>query len=173
MKKVWLLLAAFVLCVQPIVTNAASGTIRVLLPEEVQGAVVQYAKIAEWEEFQEKELVQWLQEDVEYDNSLQVGNNTSVNLTDLEDGIYRVRVSGDETYQFSDAIVSVPTWDEEQKCMQHQITVNPKYSRVTVTPQTGDSSKGVIYIIVGTISLIIIVIMTCNRRFVCGRMCHM
>lgn len=144
--------------------------IQVSLPQDVEGAVVQYAKIAECEEYTETELARWLEDEVKFAESVETNGMELIRITDLEEGIYRIRILGDETYRFSDAIVSIPTWDEEGQYMSYDVMVSPKYSKMTSTPDTGDESEVGISLFFVAISFIIVMIISCHNRWRCGRM---
>ena len=170
MKRMWLFIIALIICICPTQVYATSGSIQVSLPEDANSAVVHYAKIAECEQFQEKELAKWLEDDVEFSDEIKIDEKGFAQISGLEEGVYRIRVSGDEMYQFSDAIISLPTWDDERECMLYDVEVNPKYVKMTNAPDTGDESKGMVYLFFGVISFIIVIIISCHKRFKCGRM---
>lgn len=157
---------------------AASGSIRVLLPQDADEAVLHYVKIAECDEIGQKEVTEWLQEDVEYTEAVQTDGGGSVCVSDLEEGVYRLRLSGTPEYVFSESLISIPMWSEEEHCMLYDVTVSPKYTSITrtpetendITPDTGDDNKGMVYLFFGVISFIIIAIISCHNRFKCGRM---
>ena len=169
MKRMFLFTIMLILCMCPSWVHAASGSIQVSLPQDAKETVVQYVKIAECEEIQEKELAGWLEKDVEYTGETKADSNGTARIPGVEEGIYRIHVSGNKMYQFSDALVSIPIWDEEEKKVLYDVTVSPKYLKMTSAPDTGDESKGMVYLFFGVISFIIVII-SCHKRFKCGRM---
>ncbi len=161
------------------------GYIEVVLPEGAQGITLSYAKVAELEELNEASATKLLQEGIEYEESITVRDKNTVQITDLEEGVYQIQAFADAEYEFMPSLVSVPFWNEEEKEMQYHLTVIPKYTRhvevqeivpttiVETSPKTRDAANTEIYSIFGVISFIIVMIISCHNRFKCGRMSHM
>lgn len=146
------------------------GYIEVHLPKEAEDLSLRYVKVAE---LQEAEEVYLPEKDVEYAHGVTVEEGNIGRITDLEKGVYQIQAFTDSGYEFMPSVVSVPLWDEEEKEMQYEITVIPKYTVLPQAPDTGDGSKGMLYGLFGMISLIIVVIISCHNRLKCGRMSHM
>ena len=157
------------------------GSIKIVLPQEAKGLTLGYAKIAETA----GEGEDLLRENMEYTQRITVGNKNTVELTDLEEGVYQMQIFAEEEYEFMPSVVSIPMWDENKEEMQYEFTVIPKYIYhepeeeihteipFSSPPETGDGSHGSIYGLFGIISFIIILIISCHKRFRCGRMTHM
>lgn len=152
--------------------------IEVTMPENMEDVVLYYEKVAERDNFKEEDAKELLQQNVTYNHSINVGNEDCVKLVDLEDGIYQIYISGDEEYEFMPMLVSMPAWNEEKEQILYEVTVTPKYTK-TIThtevpvfdsPKTGDFSNSTIFGAFGMISFIIVVIMSCHKRFKCARM---
>ena len=127
-----------------------------------------------------------LQHNTDYENSIKVENEDSVKLVDLEDGIYQIFVSGDEDYEFAPMLVSMPAWTtENEEQLLYEMRIEPKYTKldkqepeqttfsempIVDPPKTGDSANSMLFGMVGVISFIIVVIMSCHNRFDCARM---
>ena len=142
------------------------GCIEVLLPKEAENLTLHYVKVEDEQTEQN-----------EYQQTVSVGAGNIGTITELEAGLYKIQVEGDSEYEFMPSVVSVPLWDEQEKEMQYDITVIPKYTHHVevqeTAPLTGDKSFGEGYGLLGCISLIIIIIISCHNRFKCGRMSHM
>lgn len=178
MKKYLPIITLLLVCICTAKVYAASGSIQVSLPQEAE-ATVYYAKVAEWEELDENLANEFLEskKEISWDGSLQANQEGEVKIENLPEGVYQLQVSGENGYEFSRALVSIPMWDEEQKIMNYHLTVIPKYTyhppeiEVKNTPlDTGDASKTGIYVGIMGISLIIVAIMSCHNRFKCARM---
>ena len=133
------------------VSAAETGSIRVELPKELSGATV--CCLAE----EEEEL------------AIQADEQGVAVLSNLQAGEYRIQVLETNGYEFTEAQVRVPMWDEVEKKMSYDITVIPKYSRVTVTtspsPQTGDRQPVLMYALMGGSSLALLGIwFHCRKR---------
>ena len=140
------------------------GNIEVQLPKEAKEITLQYSKV---------EGAKQPDRNMEYEYVVTVDEQNIGKLTDLDVGTYQIQAFADGGYEFMPSIVSVPMWNEEEKEMQYDITVLPKYSVHTQPPITGDKGSGMIYGILGTLSMIIVVIISCHNRLKCGRMSHM
>lgn len=186
MKKWILIFAVLIGCFSQIHTLAANGSIKIEVPEEAGKITVSYVKIADWENAEQKEFEEIPNEDVEYENTLEFETGETILLMDLEEGIYQIQIQGNEEFEFSPVIVSVPLWNEEEKQMEYEIQAEPKYIRSIpepepepetpktdkpeeASPKTGDYETAGIYGIFGMFSLLI-VIMSCHNRFKCARM---
>lgn len=148
------LLMVLVIGAQMHTVYAAQGTIRITLPDDMKEKVVHYSC-----EGSEEETVSFASEE-------------QVILNELEPGTYKIRVEDTETYTFSESKITLPMWDEEEKKMDYDVEVKPKYQRKELAPETGDMQKGMKFIIIGGISLIFVLIMSCHNRIDCGRMSH-
>ena len=160
--------------------------IEVKLPQEAQGLKLYYKKIAERETFDIADAEEILQQDILYDNCIEVSGEEGVQLNDVEDGIYQIYISGDAEYEFVPMLVSMPAWENESaEELTYEVSVTPKYTKLekpepeqitlietpsTPSPKTGDATQSVIFGVFGIISFIIVVIMTCHNRFKCARM---
>ena len=142
------------------------GYIEVHLPEEAENLTLRYVKL---EALSETE--------VEYENTVTVDEQNIGRITGLETGLYQIQAFADSGYEFMPSVVSVPLWNEEEKEMQYNITVIPKYTRhievQASAPKTGDDGSGAVYGLFGIISFIIIIIISCHKRLKCGKMSHM
>ncbi len=161
-------------------------TIEVMLPEGAQNLTLYYKKVAEREDFNVEDAEEILGQDIRYDNCVEVGEEEVFQLADVEDGIYQIYLSGDEEYEFVPMLVSMPAWENESaKELSYEVSVTPKYTKLekpepeqitlietpsTPSPKTGDATQSVMFGMFGTISFIIVVIMTCHNRFKCARM---
>ena len=161
-------------------------TIEVMLPEGAQGLTLYYKKIAERENFNVENAEEILGQDIIYEHCVEVGGEELAQLTDVEDGIYQIYLSGDEEYAFVPMLVSMPAWENESaKELTYEVRVTPKYTKlereepeqitlidppVSPSPKTGDGAFGGVFGVLGAISFIIVVIMTCHNRFKCARM---
>ena len=160
MKKLLPIFVGLLMCLCPLSVFAASGTIRVQLPQNMSGGVVTYSK-----EGGEKQTVI-------------VDENGNAKIENLEEGIYQIDIEETSDYVFTSALVSIPMWSEEEHRMLYDVTVIPKYIRKievdktenVEAPSTGDKTKNNTYLILGLISLIILVIMSCHNRFNCDTM---
>lgn len=141
------------------------GYIEVDLPAEAENLTLHYVKLADDQEVKE------------YEQAVPVTEGNVAVISELENGLYQIQAFGDSEYEFMPSVVSVPMWNEQEKEMQYDITVIPKYTHhmqvQEIAPQTGDESLGAGYSLLGFISLIIIVIISCHNPFKCGRMSHM
>jgi len=99
------------------------GSIKIVLPQEAKGLTLGYAKIAETA----GEGEDLLRENMEYTQRITVGNKNTVELTDLEEGVYQMQIFAEEEYEFMPSVVSIPMWDENKEEMQYEFTVIPKY----------------------------------------------
>ncbi len=105
------------------------------------------------------------------DKKVMTDKNGKVIISDLEVGVYLLRVSDYAEYEnVAPTLISIPTWNEEQGSMDFDVTVIPKHSPIVKdTPvekvQTGDRSLYMLYAVlfVGSIGLIFVV--GCNKRY--------
>ena len=151
-KKALLMLVCILIGWWPMTSFAAEGNVQINLPEGMEGETLKYGKEGETKQ----EIV--------------VGKENVVNIKNLKKGTYEIEFPETENYVFSSVLFQMPTWDEEEKTMNYDITVNPKYSLKEKAPNTGDENKEIKYICFAIISLIIVVIMSCHNHFKCGRM---
>lgn len=140
------------------------GSIEVHLPKEAENVTLQYVKVENGKQ---------PDDNAEHKYIVSVDERNIGKITDLDVGTYQIQAFADEGYEFMPSLISVPMWNEEEKEMQYDITVLPKYSVHTQAPVTGDGASGGIYGILGAFSLIIIAIISCHNRLKCGRMSHM
>lgn len=129
-----LLIITFFVCICPMSARAAEGTIRMKLPKEMEGAQVFYQK-----------------DDVE--GSVVVEEDGNVVISQLPVGEYRIRISDTEEYEFQPIELHVPTWSVEEERMLYDITVEPKFSKKVIAPQTGDKSSPILYVALGGVCL--------------------
>ncbi len=177
MKKYLPIIMLALVCICSMDVSAMSGSIQITVPQEAQGCVVSYAKIAEREELEESRVSEWMEMNINPEGRTQIDEEGKATIEDLSEGIYQLQIEGANGYEFTRALVSIPVWDEEQKAMSYEISVFPKYTykppetaREIMVPITGDDSRNVIYIATGIISFIIVVIISCHNRFKCARM---
>lgn len=105
------------------------------------------------------------------DNRVMTDKDGKAIISDLEVGVYLLRVSDYAEYEnVVPVLISIPTWNEEQGSMDFDVTVIPKHSPIVKdTPsekvQTGDRSLDMLYIVlfVGSVGLIFVV--GCNKRY--------
>lgn len=161
-------------------------TIEVMLPEGAKNLTLYYKKVAERENFDVEDAEEILGQDIIYDNCVEVGEKEVSQLADVEDGIYQIYLSGDEEYEFVPMLVSMPSWESESADeLSYEVRITPKYTKIeqpepeqitlidppmTPSPKTGDGTFGGMFGVLGAISFIIVVIMTCHNRFKCARM---
>ncbi len=138
---------ALVVCCCSLPVFAAEGTIRIELPREMEGKTVHYQSAEE-----EQEVL--------------VGAEGITVISDLKPGDYKIRIPSTKELEFQDVELRVPSWSEEEKKMSYDITVQPKYQRNVVVPQTGDNTPIALYIGIGCISFVGLVasIGTARRR---------
>lgn len=160
--------------------------IEVVLPEGAENLTLYYEKVAEREGFDITDAEKILMQDIEYNHYVKAGQKERVQLADLEDGIYRIDVSGDEEYEFVPMLVSMPAWTtENEEELLYEVSITPKYTKFALpepeqttltetpimdSPKTGDFHQGATFGVLGIISFIIVVIMSCHNRFKCARM---
>jgi len=134
--------------------SAAEGSIRIEVPKKLEKVTVCYSKDGE----EEKQRI--------------FENGEDVILKNLSAGSYKIRLMDTENYNFTDSEIPVPMWNEQKRQMEYEIEISPKYRMIETSPQTGDSAKGIKFIVIGCISLLIVALMSCHNRFNCGRMSH-
>ncbi len=67
-------------------------------------------------------------------------------LNNLDSGMYLIYTDEKNNYELiSPTLVSVPTWNEQQKEMDYEVVVIPKHSPNPYTPKTGDNSPLFLY----------------------------
>ncbi len=140
------------------------GSIELHLPKDAENVTLQYVKV---------EGVKQPDINADYEHVVSVDERNIGKITDLDEGTYQIQAFADEGYEFMPSLISVPMWNEEEKEMQYDITVLPKYSVHTQAPATGDGISDGVYGMLGVFSLIIIAIISCHNRLKCGRMSHM
>ena len=140
------------------------GSIEVHLPKAAKKVTLQYVKV---EDANQPDM------NAKYEHAVSVNGQNIGEITELDEGIYQIQAFAEAGYEFMPSLISVPMWNEEEKEMQYDITVLPKYSVQTQTPMTGDGGGGMLYGLLGLFSLMIIVIISCHNRLKCGRMSHM
>lgn len=159
--------------------------IEVFLPEDAKSLNVHYQKVAEREEFNVEDAEELLQKEITYQNVIKVENEDAIQIADLEDGIYKIDVIGNQEYEFAPMLVSMPAWETEGEQLLYEVCVTPKYTKIvkpepeqtTLTetqilesPKTGDGTLGGMYGVFVIISFVIVLIMSCHNRFKCARM---
>ena len=162
-----------------------SKYIEVILPEEAENLTLYYQKVCERENFDIAEAEEIIKQTISYEYTKPVGNENVFRIEDVEDGIYQIHISGDEEYEFAPMLVSMPAWTEEGDELLYEVSATPKFTMiekpepeqitlietpVTEAPKTGDGSHGAMFGVIGVISFIIVVIMSCHNRFKCARM---
>ena len=162
-----------------------SKYIEVILPDEAENLTVYYQKVCERENFDLKDVEEILKQTFTYEHMKYVGKEEVFQIEDVEDGIYQIHISGDEEYEFAPMLISMPAWSEEGEQLLYEVSVAPKYTKIIQpepeqitlieppigeSPKTGDGPQGVMFGVLGAISFIIVVIMSCHNRFKCARM---
>lgn len=133
-----LLIIMLFICISPMSAQASEGTIRMELPKEMEGAQVFYRN-----------------DDVE--GTVVVGRDGQVVISQLPVGEYQIRISDTEVYEFQPMELRVPTWSTEEERMLYDITVEPKFSKKGISPQTGDDTPIMLYVTFGSVCLIVAV----------------
>lgn len=83
----------------------------------------------------------------------------------LDAGMYLIYTDGKNNYEIiSPTLVSVPTWDEQQKLMDYEVIVIPKHSPTPNAPQTGDHSQLLLCCGAVLITGLICIAILLNRR---------
>lgn len=159
--------------------------IEVILPEEADDLTVHYQKVAEREGFDVADAEEMLCREITYEGKENVGNADTFRIIDLEDGIYQIYISGDEEYEFTPMLVSMPAWTTEGEQLLYEVSVTPKYTKqvkpqaehttlmeipILDSPKTSDGNQGAVFGVLGLISFIIVTIMSCHNRLKCARM---
>ena len=162
-----------------------SKYIEIILPTDAEGLIVHYQKVAEREGFDVERTEEILKQEITYENEINAENKDAIRIVDLEDGIYQIYVTGDEEYEFSPMLVSMPAWTTNSEQPEYGVSVTPKYTNFLKTkpeqttfteipflesPKTGDTNNSSVLGVLGVISFIIVVIMSCHNRFKCARM---
>ena len=129
-----LLIITLFICIRPMSAQAAEGTIRMKLPKEMEGAKVLYQK-----------------EDME--GAALVEQDGNVIISQLPVGDYRIQIADTKEYEFQPIELRVPTWSVEEERMLYDITVEPKFSKKGISPQTGDSTSPAFYVALGGVCL--------------------
>ena len=122
------------------VSAAEYGSIRVELPETLTGATV--CCLADDEE----------------EIRVQTDEQGIATLENLKNGVYHIQVLESQGYQFTEAEVKLPMWDDVEKKMTSHVTVVPKYNRVVQepqSPQTGDQQPLLFYGLLAGSSLLV------------------
>ena len=132
-KKIIFIIAAVLMGSVPLSVSAAEqGSVRVELPEELAGATVCC-----------------FGDDEEERTTLADSKGVAV-LSNLEAGTYRIHIPETKGYEFTEAEVKVPMWDETNERMSYEVSVIPKYSRMEEIPKTGDKKPIVLYGVLGS-----------------------
>ena len=100
--------------------SAAEGTIQIQMPDELKGSAIHYHINGE-------------------PQCADIDENGRLHVNGLETDTYYIRIQDTQQFAFMDMEIPVPMWDEEDERMEYDITVIPKYSRVSKVPETGDS----------------------------------
>ena len=100
--------------------SAAEGTIQIQMPEELRNGEVHYEVNGE-------------------PNCAHVDENGNLMVRGLEPDTYDISIQDTEQFAFMSMEIPVPMWDEKAQKMEYDITVIPKYSRITKVPETGDT----------------------------------
>ena len=178
MKKMIAIVALLIVSCSHMAVSAAAGTIEMEVPKEAGEITVCYTKVAEFEEMQQEEVHILPKENVEYEKQIKFKNLEDVRLENIEEGIYQIQLLGENGYEFSTVVVSVPMWNESEQLMENYVRIIPKYvvhlpepeePPKEESPQTGDGNK-VGKLIIFVMFSLLIVIMSCHKRFKCARM---
>lgn len=199
MKKYLLVLILIFTSLCPIKALAEEGCITITLPgslEVVPGNEMyfSYAKVGRMEkgkfvlqdEYVESDIdlnqletakelqdaAEELQSYVRQGGIVTMNEDGIVRIENLEEGVYLLNDYGDSQYEMIPTLLYIPTWEEDEKEMTYDITLEPKYHENLENPDTGDTSNGNIYFVFGLISLIIVMIVSCHNRFKYGRIPH-
>ncbi len=159
--------------------------IKVILPEEAENLTVYYEKICERENFDIEQVEEILKQTTNYEHMKHVENGEVFQIENVEEGIYQIYISGNEEYEFTPMLVSMPAWTEEGEELLYEVSATPKFTKIEKpepeqitlieppmgeSPKTGDGTQSVMFGMLGVISFIIVVIMSCHNRFKCARM---
>ena len=98
---------------------AAEGTLRIQLPSELQNQEIHYLLNGEAE-------------------SACADEEGMLTISGLDADQYLVQLQDADQYLFGEMEVPVPMWDMEAEKMSYDISVEPKYVKVTPVPNTGD-----------------------------------
>lgn len=93
----------------------------------------------------------------------------SVRIENLEEGVYLLDDYGDSQYEMIPTLLYMPTWEEDEKEMTYDITLEPKYYEKMENPETRDINAGSKFFLFGMISLIIVMIVVGHKRFKYGK----
>ena len=143
-KKRFLLVGLFLLCFQTLPVSAAKGTVQIQMPSELSGQEVHY------------EI-----------NGEQVSSYTDVEgiltVQGLDAGMYEIKLEK-ENFEFMPMEIPIPMWDVDKEQMEYDISVIPKYSRLTPVPQTGDEAPIKMFALVGMAACTLIMTMLAFRK---------
>lgn len=154
----------FLLVCCPVNVKAATGSIKMQLPENFEGTI-SYKKVASMEnglwqleedcqksgvevnqvekaeelEQTAKKLLSYLEK-----NEIPMQKCKGVELSDLEEGLYLMTFGKQAEIEMLPTLVSVPNWSGED--LVYEVTVIPKYVRKPTAPQTGWNSMEEIYL---------------------------
>lgn len=108
------------LCFLSFPTYAAEGTIQIQMPDELKDSEVHCEVNGE-------------------PSCVYIDENGEFLLRGLEPDVYDISIQDTEQFVFGSMEIPVPMWDEEAQKMEYDITVIPKYSRISKVPETGDT----------------------------------
>ena len=167
--------------------SASGGSVEIQLKK---GGVVSYAKVGEYEDgkfvltepYQESKVelaeLQYAKEKqkaaeellkyVKEDGQVVTDEDGTGRLEDMEEGVYLFYTKETVQETILPSLITIPTWDAEEKMMSYTISLTPKYTSKKITTKTGDNHSIEIYAGIAMISLIIIAFVSCHRRFKCG-----
>jgi len=137
--------ALLVVCGCSLTAFAAEGTIRLELPKDMEGKTVYY-------------------QSSEGEQKVLVGAEGITVISGLKPGDYQIRIPDTEELEFQTVEVRMPCWDEETKQMSYDVTVQPKYQKNVVGPQTGDERPLGLYIGIGSLSFVGVLVSIATAR---------
>lgn len=132
-----------------------------VLEEKYQESCVDLNKLQTAKELEiaAKKLTKYV---TEY-SSIKSDEKSQIQISSLEEGVYLFEIEGKKTV--TPTLIFLPMWNEIEKEMDYNITVIPKFEEEVQSPDTGDKDFGKIFLGISTISLIIIVRLSCHRHF--------
>ena len=155
--------------------SAGNIKVEVISEKEIE---VQYTKVGEWEngtlvlkepfiksgiEFQGLEksmdihgVIRKLEKMNYIPDGKVVTKEGSVEIHDLEDGVYLLEDGKKNEPSIQSALVTIPSWDADEGEMIYDITWNPKVQRMDFAAETGDDTQLICFLIICMISLLFV-----------------
>lgn len=112
-----------------------------------------------------QEAAETLKEYVKQGGIATMDADKMVRIENLEEGVYLLDDYGDSQYEMIPTLLYIPTWEESEKEMTYDITLEPKYYAKMENPETGDDHDMSPYFLFGMSSLIVIMVIVCRNRF--------